>query len=61
MNIFQVIRYSLYVCDMQFINEIGKAFYIEMCFVRHSCIPNCGPLFADTNNLELRVLKESGR
>ena len=52
-----MIRYSLYVCDMQFINEIGKAFYIEMCFVRHSCIPNCGPLFADTNNLELRVLK----
>lgn len=52
----QVIRYALYVCDMPFINEIGKAFYIEMCCIRHSCVPNCGPFFADTNELDLRLL-----
>ncbi|CAG2109328.1 unnamed protein product [Medioppia subpectinata] len=51
-----VVRNTLYVCDTTFLNEIGKAIYVEMCFIRHSCVPNCCPLFDGNNVLNLRQL-----
>ncbi|XP_054166054.1 SET and MYND domain-containing protein DDB_G0273589-like [Oppia nitens] len=53
-----IIGYTLYVCDSTFLNDIGKALYIEMCFITHSCIPNCCPLFDGSNCLDLRIISE---
>lgn len=44
--------------DEFFLQESGKAIYIPLCFIRHSCIPNCSPHYSDGHTLNIYMLND---